>query len=83
MRGLVLLLLTLVSLSTASVFGQETNKSVNTTTARLDKLRADGYEALYNLDYVGARRRFEEMSRLFQIIPPDRNPSPRVCGCST
>jgi tetratricopeptide (TPR) repeat protein len=29
--------------------------------AQLDKLRADGYQALYNLDYEGARRYFQKM----------------------
>ena len=29
--------------------------------ARLDTLRAEGYEALYNLDYEGARNRFKKM----------------------
>src|SRR5215207_1909115 len=29
--------------------------------ARLDTLRAEGYEALYNLDYEGARSRFKKM----------------------
>lgn len=33
-------------------------------TARLDTLRAEGYEALYNLDYEGARKRFREMVQL-------------------
>ncbi len=28
---------------------------------RLDTLRAEGYEALYNLDYEGARSRFKKM----------------------
>lgn len=32
--------------------------------ARLDALRAEGYEALYNLDYEGARRRFLSMVEL-------------------
>lgn len=63
----LLLLLTLVSLTATSVFGQEANKP--DATLRLDKLRAEGYEALYNLDYVGARRRFEEMARLFPDHP--------------
>src|SRR5687767_12529361 len=67
MKRLPLILLTLVSLSITSVFGQE--KSVDTNTSRLDKLRAEGYEALYNLDYESARRRFEEMSRLFPDHP--------------
>ena len=29
--------------------------------AQLDTLRAEGYEALYNLDYEGARSRFQKM----------------------
>lgn len=33
-------------------------------TALLDTLRAEGYEALYNLDYEGARRRFQKMIEL-------------------
>ena len=32
--------------------------------AQLDTLRAEGYEALYNLDYEGARRRFQKMVEL-------------------
>ena len=53
---LILLLFLLVS-------GQTVDKQ-----ARLDKLRAEGYEALYNLDYEGARKRFREM---IQIAPDD------------
>ncbi|HEY3581905.1 MAG TPA: hypothetical protein VGK82_15225, partial [Pyrinomonadaceae bacterium] len=30
----------------------------------LDKLRADGYDALFNLDYDGARRAFTKMMAL-------------------
>lgn len=37
--------------------------------ARLDGLRARGYEALYNLDYEEARRTFKEMARLFPDHP--------------
>ena len=32
--------------------------------AQIDTLRAEGYEALYNLDYEGARRRFQKMVEL-------------------
>jgi tetratricopeptide (TPR) repeat protein len=35
----------------------------------LDDLRRQGYEALYNLDYEGARRRFQEMVLLFPEHP--------------
>ena len=41
--------------SVATVLGQQ---------AQLDTLRAEGYEALYNLDYEGARRRFQKMTEL-------------------
>lgn len=66
-RQLLLILLALVSLTVTSVFGQEAKKA--DASSRLDKLRAEGYEALYNLDYDGARRRFEEMARLFPDHP--------------
>jgi len=69
MRRLLLLLLTLVSLAVTGVSGQEINKSADTAMSRLDKLRAEGNEALYNLDYEGARRRFTEMTRLFPDHP--------------
>ena len=39
-------------------------QSTDTLTARLDTLRAQGYEALYNLDYDTARKRFQEMTQL-------------------
>src|ERR1043165_5308199 len=35
--------------------------TVSSQQAQLDTLRAEGYEALYNLDYDGARRRFQKM----------------------
>lgn len=37
--------------------------------ARLDELRVAGFEALYNLDYEGARRQFKEIERLFPDHP--------------
>jgi len=61
-------LLILLSFGTVA-FAQKTDSR-----ARLDKLRADGYEALYNLDYEGARKRFREMIQ----IAPD-NPSGPQC----
>jgi hypothetical protein len=36
---------------------------------RFDELRADGFDALYNLDYEGARRRFREMTVVFPDHP--------------
>jgi len=37
--------------------------------ARLDELRAAGFEALYNLDYEEARRHFKEIAKLFPDHP--------------
>ncbi len=37
--------------------------------ARLDELRIKGFEALYNLDYEGARAAFKEIERLFPEHP--------------
>ena len=46
--------------------------------ARLDALRTEGYEALYNLDYEGARSRFQKMMEL----APD-NPAGAECYASS
>jgi hypothetical protein len=45
---------------------------------RLDKLRAEGYEALYNLDYEGARKRFREIIQL----APDHPSGPQCMAAS-
>ena len=55
MRNIAPILLIIVCFVTA--FGQDQQ-------ARLDTLRAEGYEALYNLDYEGARSRFQKMVEL-------------------
>ena len=66
----VLMLLVVVSLT---AFGQQQPMAVKTTDeagrARMDELRAAGFEALYNLDYEGARRQFKEIVRLFPEHP--------------
>lgn len=36
---------------------------------RFDEMRSEGFDALYNLDYEGARRRFQEMTRAFPDHP--------------
>jgi hypothetical protein len=48
------------------------------TRARLDTLRAEGYQALYNLDYEGARKRFREMIQL----APDHASGPQCFAAS-
>ncbi|HLE64225.1 MAG TPA: hypothetical protein VI750_13835 [Pyrinomonadaceae bacterium] len=51
--------------------GQEPNKVLPGEVGRvsLDDLRRQGSEALYNLDYEGARRRFQEMLLVFPEHP--------------
>lgn len=44
-------------------------QATNRQSSQLDTLRAEGYDALYNLDYDGARRRFAEVARLFPDHP--------------
>jgi hypothetical protein len=61
----ILLLLLFVP---ACAFAQHPNKPPEPS-SQLDTLRAAGYEALYNLDYDGARRRFTELARLFPDHP--------------
>lgn len=52
MKLLALILVTLLSLATVAGQSKQT---------QLDTLRAEGYEALYNLDYTSARKRFQKM----------------------
>ena len=66
------ILLILVLVTTA--VGQSTTSPV----AQLDTLRAEGYEALYNLDYEGARRRFQKMIEL----APDHPAGPQSMAAS-
>lgn len=49
-----------------------------TDSARLDTLRADGYEALYNLDYETARRHFQKMID----VAPDHPAGPQCMAAS-
>jgi tetratricopeptide (TPR) repeat protein len=48
--------------------GSATAQSNSSNSARLDELRAQGYEALYSLDYNTAQKHFREM---IQIAPDD------------
>ena len=42
------------------------------TPPQLDTLRAEGYEALYNLDYEAARKRFQKMIEIAPEHPVER-----------
>jgi hypothetical protein len=55
------ILLVVVLASTAFAQSSKPSTSPPGSAAQLDTLRAEGYEALYNLDYEGARRRFQKM----------------------
>ena len=66
----IILLLTML-LPAGAVFGQhaEKDRRGKADRSQLDSLRREGYEALYNLDYEGARRRFKEIIQLFPDHP--------------
>lgn len=69
-RGYVLLsLIALVASGVAS--GQEAFKPRTGEAGRasFEDLRKEGFEALYNLDYEGANRRFKEIARIFPDHP--------------
>ena len=55
MKSVALTIFILISINGSSAQDQR---------ARLDALRAEGYAALYNLDYEGARSRFQKMIEL-------------------
>ena len=69
----ILLLLLFVT----SVAGQSQTQTVSPVEP-LNKLRAEGYEALYNLDYEGARHRFQKMIDL----APDHPAGPQCFAAS-
>ena len=69
--GLILVLFT----TTAAA---QTQSAAAPTAAQLDALRAEGYEALFNLDYEGARRRFQKMIEL----APDNPAGPQSYAAS-
>ena len=66
--------------SAGSMLGQEMKLSAadEATPARLEALRADGFEALFNLDYERARKDFHELARLF----PDHPAGPQFLAAS-
>src|SRR5262245_6549718 len=69
-------LIALLLFSFGTVLAQ--TQTTTDTRARLEKLRAEGYEALYNLDYAGARKRFREMIQL----APDNPAGPQCFAAS-
>lgn len=78
LRIALLLLVSFGTVAAQAQTAQPATAQAADTRARLDKLRAEGYDALYNLDYEGARKRFREMIQL----APD-NPSGAQCFASS
>ena len=72
-RGHVLLFLIVLTTASSVASGQEPLKAragdADADRVRLDGLRKEGFEALYNLDYEVANRRFKEIARLFPEHP--------------
>ena len=70
-----LLMVALFALSASAAFSQAAPAETTTQPdggvdrKRFDSLRGEGFEALYSLDYEGARRRFKELARLFPEHP--------------
>lgn len=73
LRFVLLLLMAFIASFNAhgqqSESGQTGDKLSGNDLARFEKLRDDGFEALYNLDYEGARRRFKEIAASFPQHP--------------
>lgn len=71
-RSILQLLILLLSLAApSSIYGQAKDAGLPTTktTPRLEELRTQGSEALFNLDYDVARQRFKEVTRLYPDDP--------------
>jgi len=66
---LLLLLLSLVAPSSTHEQAKDGGVPTTKTTPRLEELRAQGSEALFNLDYDVARQRFTELNRLYPDDP--------------
>src|ERR671939_1183235 len=65
----LLVLLLLIASSAATAQEALKIRPVDAERVRFDNLRKEGFEALYNLDYEGANRRFKEIARLFPEHP--------------
>lgn len=64
-----LLLLLAFSMAAVAQQAQAPAPKADEARARLDELRVAGFEALYSLDYEGARQKFKEIARLFPEHP--------------
>ncbi len=72
LRQFITSLVLLVFASTLTgqlVIAQSADKLNEADRAKFEKLRSEGFEALYNLDYNGARTRFNELATSFPDHP--------------
>ncbi len=71
MKKFILFFIIVLSVLSSSTRGQGINaaRESEATSARLDELRREGFERLYNLEYEEARRSFKEMVRLYPQHP--------------
>jgi tetratricopeptide (TPR) repeat protein len=68
-KPIILLLFVFALSGVASAQTGERDRPGDAGRAHLDDLRVQGYEALFNLDYETANRRFQEMTHLFPDHP--------------
>ncbi|MBA2340961.1 MAG: hypothetical protein H0V88_11235 [Pyrinomonadaceae bacterium] len=71
MKKFILFFIIVLSVLSSSTRGQGINaaRESEATSARLDELRREGFERLYNLEYEEARRSFKEIVRLYPQHP--------------
>jgi hypothetical protein len=55
--------------TTATAQPAKVAAETSSSTAKFDELRSRGFDALYNLDYEGARRTFRELAKLYPDHP--------------
>jgi len=70
-RKLILFLSPILFLAATTSTAQPAKVAAETSsaTAKFDELRSRGFDALYNLDYEGARRTFRELAKLYPDHP--------------
>ena len=70
MKHLILVLILIAAVASAAVAQQPATAWLNEAdTAKVTALRQAGVEALYNLDYEGARQQFKQIAQLFPNHP--------------
>ena len=70
-RKLILFLTIIIIAGIVNINAQQATVALesSSSTAKFDELRSRGFDALYNLDYDGARRTFNELAKLYPSHP--------------